>query len=83
MTFTRDQNQLTAAKAVPAGSLLLETDSPYLTPYPYRGTINQPKYVRDVAVFLSKLRGESLDQLASATTKNAANLFGVEFINEK
>lgn len=78
MTFTKKTDQLAAAKAVPLKNLLLETDAPYLTPYPYRGTINQPKYVRNVAEFLSSLRGEGLEQLASATTKNAADLFGVE-----
>jgi TatD DNase family protein len=83
MTFTKKADQLAAAKAVPLSSMLLETDSPYLTPYPYRGTINQPKHVRDVAIFLSDLRGESLDQLASATTKNATDLFGADFRYEK
>jgi TatD DNase family protein len=83
MTFTKNADQLAAAKAIPLSSLLLETDSPYLTPYPYRGNINQPKHVRDVALFLSNLRGESLQELASATTKNAARLFGAEFSGEK
>jgi TatD DNase family protein len=79
MTFTKKPEQLEAAKTVPLERLLLETDSPYLTPSPYRGTINQPKNVRIVAKFLSNLRGESLEGLATATTKNAARLFGAEF----
>lgn len=75
MTFTKDHDQLAAAKAVPLNRLLLETDAPFLTPSPFRGTICQPKHVRVTAEFLSSLRGESLDQLAEATTANARKLF--------
>jgi TatD DNase family protein len=75
MTFTRDQKQLDAAKAVPLDNLLLETDAPFLTPVPFRGKICQPKHVRVTAEFLSKLRGESLESLAAATTANAKRLF--------
>ncbi len=75
MTFTKDHDQLAAAKAVPLNRLLLETDAPFLTPSPFRGTICQPKHVCVTAEFLSSLRGESLGQLAAATTANARNLF--------
>jgi len=75
MTFTKDDAQLSAAKAVPLDKLLLETDAPFLTPTPYRGTINQSKYVRVIAEFLSNLRGERLEDLAMATTQNAKDLF--------
>jgi TatD DNase family protein len=75
MTFTKDQKQLEAAKTVPLGSLLLETDAPFLTPVPFRGKICQPKHVRVTAEFLSDLRGESLESLAAATTANAKRLF--------
>lgn len=77
MTFTKDENQLAAARAVPLERLLLETDAPFLTPTPYRGTICQPKHVVDTANFLSRLRGETLEQLAAATTKNAKTLFNL------
>ena len=77
MTFTKDEEQLAAAKAVPLDKLLLETDAPFLTPTPYRGTICEPKHVRDVAEFLSSLRGEPLEQLAAATTQNAERLFNL------
>jgi len=76
MTFTKNADQLAAAKAIPLNRLLLETDSPYLTPTPYRGTINEPKRVVEVATFLSDLRGESLEQIAHATTANVKDLFG-------
>ncbi len=78
MTFTKDEAQLDAAKAVPLDKLLLETDAPYLTPTPFRGTICQPKHVRVTAEFLSKIRGESLQELAEATTKNALQLFSLD-----
>jgi TatD DNase family protein len=77
MTFTKDTAQLDAAKAVPLDRLLLETDAPFLTPVPYRGTICQPKHVRDTAEFLASLRGEGLDELARASTRNAQKLFGI------
>lgn len=76
MTFTRDHAQLDAAKAVPLKSLMLETDAPFLTPKPHSG-ICEPKHVRTTAEFLAKLRGESLEQLADATSKNARELFGI------
>src|SRR3990167_7535461 len=78
MTFTKHQEQLEAAKAVPLDKLLLETDAPFLTPVPFRGTICQPKHLRVVAEFLAKLRKESLDELAEATSHNAVKLFKLD-----
>lgn len=75
MTFTKNPEQLAAAKAIPLDKLVLETDAPFLTPAPFRGTICEPKHVRVTAEFLSRLRGESLEDIATATTRNAAQLF--------
>lgn len=77
MTFTKNEYQLQAAKAVPLNRLLLETDAPYLTPVPFRGTMCQPKHVAVVAEFLSDLRKESLEELATTTTMNAVKLFNL------
>lgn len=77
MTFTKLDAQLEMAKAVPLDRLLLETDAPYLTPTPFRGTICEPKHVRVTAEFLTSLREDTLEQLASATTRNAKTLFGL------
>ena len=77
MTFTKNPGQLAAAKAVPMDKLVLETDAPFLTPAPYRGTICQPKHVRVTAEFLAALRDESLEDLAGYTTSNAQKLFGL------
>ena len=52
------------ASKVPADRLLVETDSPYLAPIPYRGKPNLPEYVRDVADYLAMLRGESYERFA-------------------
>lgn len=77
MTFTKNERQLEAARAVPVSRLLLETDAPFLTPIPYRGKINQPVYMVETLKFLANLRGEDEAFLAEQTTKNAQNLFKV------
>ncbi len=77
MTFTKRPDQLEAAKHVPLDRLLLETDAPFLTPYPYRGKICEPKHVLTTAEFLADLRGENLEDLAHATTANAKRLFSL------
>jgi len=77
MTFTKNSAQLAAARAVPLDHLLLETDAPYLTPEPVRATICTPKHVRLTADFLSNLRGETVELLASSTTANARKLFAL------
>jgi len=76
-TFIKQPEQLMMLKSIPIDRLLFETDAPYLTPTPYRGTINEPKHVRTVAEYLAVLRGESLKQLASLTSHNAHLLFGI------
>lgn len=77
MTFTKDENQLAAARKVPLQKLLLETDAPFLTPKPFRGTVCEPKHVLNTAKFLAELRGEGLEQLAAASTRNAQELFAI------
>lgn len=77
MTFTKDPKQLEAAKKVPIERILIETDAPFLTPVPFRGTICEPKHVRVIAEFISNLRGESLERFAAATTQNARELFNI------
>ena len=77
MTFTKDQSQLEAAKACPIDKMLLETDCPFLTPAPHRGQRNEPANIKVIAEFLADLRGESFEQLSTATTKNAETLFRI------
>ena len=63
------------ARMVPMDRMLIETDSPYLAPVPYRGKTNQPAYVRFVAEEIGKLKGLSTDAVAQATTNNFFSLF--------
>jgi TatD DNase family protein len=77
MTFTREQRQLEAARRVPLDRLVLETDSPFLSPAPLRGRRNEPAHLAHTARFLADLRGEPLADLARATTANAERLFGI------
>jgi TatD DNase family protein len=76
-TFAKQSEQIEMYKAIPQQNLVLETDAPFLTPTPYRGSINQPKRVGTVADFLSQLRGEDRETLATVTTANARKLFGL------
>lgn len=78
VTFTKQQSQLDAIKAVPLDKILLETDAPYLTPKPFRGKVCKPEYVKLVALFLSELRGESIELIAEVTTNNAKKVFGIQ-----
>ena len=63
------------ARRVPLDRLLIETDSPYLAPVPYRGKLNQPAYVKHVAEEIARLREMSFDEIATATTHNFFQLF--------
>jgi TatD DNase family protein len=63
------------ARRVPLDRLLIETDSPYLAPMPYRGKTNQPGYVVHVAEEIARLRNISFEEVARATTDNFFRLF--------
>lgn len=63
------------AMQVPLDRMLVETDSPYLAPIPFRGKINQPAYVKYVAQAIADLRGMPLEELSDATTQNFFRLF--------
>ncbi|HBA09694.1 MAG TPA: DNAase [Methylotenera mobilis] len=75
ITFKNAQTIKEVAKHVPLDRILVETDSPYLAPTPYRGKTNQPSYVKHVAEEVANLRGISFDELAAATTENFFRLF--------
>ena len=78
VTFKKSQDLRDCAASVPEDRLLIETDSPYLSPEPFRGKRpNEPARVRHVAECLAKVRGVSLEELAKLTTGNACRLFGV------
>jgi TatD DNase family protein len=77
MTFSKQTEQLEAAKLIPLEKLVLETDAPYLTPKPFRGKICKPEHVKLTAEFLAGLRGETFERLAAQSTENARKFFNV------
>lgn len=76
-TFTKDDSQRQVFDNVPLDNLLFETDAPFLTPAPHRGTVNEPAYVRVIATYHAERRRISLEEIAARTTKNATSLFAI------
>lgn len=76
VTFKNARELQEVAKQIPLDRLLVETDSPYLTPVPYRGKPNYPGYTHYVAQFIAELRGIPYQQVVEASTENFYNLFG-------
>jgi TatD DNase family protein len=76
VTFRSSAALREVAKAVPLDRLLIETDSPFLAPEPFRGRRNEPANVVHTARCLALARGESLEAFAAATTANALRVFG-------
>ncbi len=75
VTFKNATQLKEVAKAIALDKMLVETDSPYLAPIPFRGKTNQPAYVRYVAQEIANLRGISLQEVMQATTDNFFTLF--------
>jgi TatD DNase family protein len=75
VTFKNATELQEVAKKVPLDRMLIETDSPFLAPMPFRGKVNQPAYVKQVAEFLAHLRGINFVDLAEKTTENFYDLF--------
>jgi len=74
-TFVKDQALIDMFSELPLEKIILETDAPYLTPRPFRGRVNEPAFVKNIAEFFSDFRHISVDELAEITTTNARNLF--------
>ena len=75
VTFKSATTLQDVAKRVPLDRMLVETDSPWLAPMPFRGKTNQPAYVKYVAEYIAELRDDSVDNIATATTNNFFRLF--------
>jgi TatD DNase family protein len=75
VTFRKAESLRAIAKVVPADRLLVETDSPYLAPMPFRGKRNEPAFVVHTAALLAELRGTEPGELARQTTANFHRLF--------
>jgi len=77
VTFKNAIKMKEVAIDIPLDKLLLETDTPYLTPVPYRGKENQPAYVKYVAEEIAKLRNTTFEEIATITTRNAERIFKI------
>ena len=75
LTFKNAQDLRDVARVVPLDRLLIETDSPYLAPVPFRGKLNNPSLVPWVGRQLAELRGCSVEEIADVTSRNFENLF--------
>jgi TatD DNase family protein len=77
ITFKNAQPLREVLRKVPLERMFVETDSPYLTPVPYRGKRNEPAYVRFVAETIAKIKDLTLDEVARVTTQNVRELFRI------
>lgn len=78
VTFKKSDDLRAVAATVPVGRILIETDSPYLSPHPLRGKRNEPANLVHTAAVLAGVRGIGTEQFAEQTTANARRLFGLE-----
>ena len=76
VTFKKATELKDVVRRLPLDRLLIETDSPYLAPVPFRGKENQPAYVKHVAEHIALLKGVSTEDIAKVTSDNFFNLFG-------
>ena len=76
VTFKNSINQ-TALKNISLKNFVLETDCPFLAPQPFRGKPNEPKYVKDIAMFISEFLDIDFEEIAKQTTKNAEEFFNI------
>ncbi len=76
-TFTRDESQKAVFTTIPLGRLLLETDAPFLTPVPFRGKVNEPAFVKNIAQYHATSRNILFEDVARATTTNAHAVFAL------
>jgi len=77
VTFGNAREIKEVAMSVPLDRILIETDSPFLTPEPLRGKKNTPANVKMIASFLAEIRNQSFDDVATATSNNARELFNL------
>ncbi|OOF15819.1 MULTISPECIES: TatD family hydrolase [unclassified Salinivibrio] len=75
VTFNKATELKEVVRRLPLERLLVETDSPYLAPVPYRGKQNQPAYVREVAEYIALLKGETVETVCEVTSQNFFALF--------
>ena len=81
VTFPKAYEIHECAKSVPSNKYLVETDSPFLAPVPFRGKRNEPSYVKSVAQAIASLRSTELVTVAKETSENAEKLFKFDLVN--
>lgn len=78
VTFKNARRAVEVVETVPIENLLVETDSPYLAPEPYRGKINMPMYVKRTAMKIAEIKGMDYEEVAKITCDNAKRFFDIE-----
>jgi TatD DNase family protein len=78
VTFKKSHELRAVAATIPPDRILIETDSPYLSPHPMRGKRNEPSHLVHTAACLAEVRGQPLEAFAAQTTANAQRLFRLE-----
>ena len=78
ITFKKNKDLVNTFKVIPNERILVETDSPYLSPEPLRGKINEPKNIIYTVKYLSKIKNETVENISSITTRNFINLFDIQ-----
>lgn len=78
ITFKNAEDLREVVRKIPLDRILVETDSPYLAPVPYRGKQNQPAYTREVCEYVATLKGVTTEELAKITTENFERLFKIK-----
>ena len=73
----KNSNLKDVIKDIPLDNILLETDSPYLSPVPHRGETNEPAYIRDIGEYLASIKNITLEDVKNKTTKNATKIFHI------
>ena len=77
VTFKNAVNVQEVAAKVPLENMLIETDAPYLTPVPFRGKPNRPAHVKYVAQKIAEIKGVTVEEVETITTKNSCDLFSI------
>jgi TatD DNase family protein len=77
VTFPKAQQIRAAARQAPMDRILIETDSPYLAPVPYRGKRNEPAFVKETARQIGELRAMTTEEVGRQTTKNFYRFFSL------
>ncbi|HWD41117.1 MAG TPA: TatD family hydrolase, partial [Fimbriimonas sp.] len=78
VTFKKSAELRAVARSIPDDRILIETDSPYLSPHPLRGRRNEPAHLVHTAACLAQERGVSLEAFGKQTTENARRLFRID-----